>query len=86
MLSVEEVVNKLKFWARSDQMEGMTRYDMRPEKRVGVSVLEMRKLAKEIGQNHSLALQLWETEIQEARMVAETIGDPLQLTEAQMDK
>lgn len=46
----------------------------------------MRKLAKEIGKNHSLALQLWETEIQEARMVAETIGDPLQLTEAQMDE
>lgn len=38
MLSVEEVVNKLKFWARSDPLEGMARYDMRPEKRVSVSV------------------------------------------------
>lgn len=86
MLSVEDVVNKLKSRARPDQLEGMARYGLTPEQRLGVAVPEMRKLAKEIGKNHALALQLWMTKIQEARMVAGMIGDPLQLTEAQMEE
>ncbi len=63
----------------------MARYGMTSKQRLGVAVPEMRKLAKEIGQDHALALQLWETRIQEARMVAGMIGDPLQLTEDQME-
>jgi 3-methyladenine DNA glycosylase AlkD len=85
MVSVEEVLKKLKSRARPDQLEGMARFGMTPDQRWGVSVPDMRKIAKEIGRNHTLALELWESGIQEARMVAGMIGDPLQLTEKQME-
>lgn len=86
MKLVEEVLKKLKSRARPDQLEGMARFGMTPDQRWGVSVPDMRKIAKETGKNHSLALELWKTGIQEARMVAGMIGDPIQLTEKQMEE
>ena len=85
MGSVEEVLEKLKNKARPDQLEGMARYGMAIERRLGVSVPDMRNLAKEIGKNHKLALGLWKTGIAEARIVATMIGDPQTLTEEQME-
>ena len=58
---------------------------MAPEGRLGVSVPDMRKLAKEIGHDHELALALWQTGIAEARIVAAMIGEADKLTEEQME-
>lgn len=85
MASVEEVIKKLKAKARPDQLEGMARYAIVGEGRLGVSVPEMRKLAKEIGKDHRLALELWETGIPDARIVAGMVGEPEKLTEKQME-
>jgi 3-methyladenine DNA glycosylase AlkD len=71
--------------ARPDQLDGMARFGMAPEGRLGVSVPDMRAIAKRAGRDHALALALWDTGIAEARMVASMVGDPKQLTEAQMD-
>ena len=43
------------------------------------------KLAKELGKNHELALELWSTGIDEAKIVAGMIADPNKLTTDQMD-
>jgi 3-methyladenine DNA glycosylase AlkD len=59
---------------------------MTVEQRLGVSVPDMRKLAKEIGKDHKLALDLWRTGIAEARIVAGMVGDPAKLTEEQMEE
>jgi 3-methyladenine DNA glycosylase AlkD len=85
MSSVEEVLNKLKKRARPDQLDGMARYGMTVEKRLGVSIPELRLLAKEIGKDHRLALELWKTGIDEARILASMIGDYQKLTEVQME-
>jgi 3-methyladenine DNA glycosylase AlkD len=86
MASVEEVLGKLRASARPDQLEGMSRFGMATEQRLGVSVPEMRKIAKITGRDHQLALQLWDTGIAEARIVASIIADPRQLTEQQMEE
>ena len=86
MPTTSDVLNKLKEKANSDNLEGMSRFGMAIEKRLGVSVPEMRKIAKEIGKDHKLALTLWETGIAEARMVASMIDDPKQVTGRQMEK
>ncbi|MDP2932053.1 MAG: DNA alkylation repair protein [Chloroflexota bacterium] len=80
-----QVMEKLKNKARPDQLAGMARYGMSPEGRLGVSVPDMRQFAKELGRDHSLALELWQTGIAEARMVAAMIDDPGQLTGSQME-
>jgi len=85
MASLEEVLEKLRARARSDRLEGMAQYGMVADRRLGVSVPEMRKMAKELGKNHELALDLWKTGIPEARIVAAMIGEPEKLTEEQME-
>lgn len=85
MTIVEDVLNQLNALARPDQLAGMAKFGLTGEKRLGVAVPEMRKLAKQIGKNHPLALELWQTQIPEAMMVASMIDDPKQVTGEQMD-
>lgn len=84
-VSVEAVLSALRGFARSDQLEGMARYGMAVEGRLGVNIPVLRKMAKNLGRDHALALKLWESEIAEARILAAMIADPTQLTEVQME-
>ncbi|MDD5509821.1 MAG: DNA alkylation repair protein [Dehalococcoidales bacterium] len=86
MASLEEALDRIKSMARPDQLDGMARYGMAVERRLGVSVPELRGLAKDLGRDHELALELWGTGIAEARLVAGMIDDPGKLTEAQMEE
>jgi len=85
MATVNEVLDELQRRARPEQLKGMAKYGIPVEQRLGVSVPDMRKLAKEIGRDHKLALDLWKTGIAEARIVAAIIDDPTKLTEEQME-
>jgi 3-methyladenine DNA glycosylase AlkD len=85
MASVKDVLDKLQGKAQPERLTGMAKYGMTVEQRLGVSVPDMRKLAKEIGRDHKLALDLWRTGIAEARIVAAMVGDPAKLTEDQME-
>jgi len=85
MPSVEEVLEKLKSNSRPDQLEGMARYGMAVERRLGVSIPDIRKIAKELGKDNKLALELWKTGIAEARIIAAMIDAPEKLTEGQME-
>ncbi len=85
MASMKDVLDKLQSKAQPEQLKGMAKYGMTVEQRLGVSVPDMRRLAKEIGRDHKLALDLWRTGITEARIVAAMVGDPAKLTEEQME-
>ena len=85
MASVKDVLDKLQSKAQPEQLKGMAKYGITVERRLGISVPDMRKLAKEIGRDHKLALDLWRTGIAEARIVAAMVGDPVKLTEEQME-
>jgi 3-methyladenine DNA glycosylase AlkD len=86
MTSVKDVLDKLQSKAKPEQLAGMAKYGITVEQRLGVSVPDMRKLAKELVRDHKLALDLWRTGIAEARIVAGMVGDPAKLTEEQMDE
>ena len=83
--SVEEVIETLKSKAKPDNLEGMAKYGMVVEQRLGLSVPDMRKIAKEVGRNHNLALKLWQTGIAEAKIVAALVDESEKLTEEQME-
>ena len=85
MASVKDMLDKLQSMAQPGHLAGMAKYGMTVEQRLGVSVPDMRKLAKEIGRDHKLALDLWCTGIVEARIVAAMVGDPDKLTEEEME-
>jgi len=85
MPSVEEVLEMLAAKANPDQLAGMAKYGMTVENRLGVKVPQMRKIAKEIGKDHTLALELWETGITEAMILASMVDIPDEVTEEQIE-
>lgn len=86
MATAMEVLERLREKARADQLDGMARYGIVTENRLGVSVPDMRRLAKELGKDHGLALQLWKTGVQEARIMAALIDDAHAVNEEQMEE
>jgi 3-methyladenine DNA glycosylase AlkD len=86
MATASEVLERLREKARADQLDGMARYGIVTENRLGVSVPDMRKLAKEFGKDHGLALQLWKTGVQEAKIMAALIDEAHAVTEEQMEE
>ncbi len=65
--------------------EGMARYGIRTEHALGVSMPALRGIAKEIGKDHIIAVNLWESGIHEARILACLIDDPDHVSEEQME-
>lgn len=63
----------------------MSRYGIDISSALGVTMPEIRKLAKTIKKDHALALQLWETGIRECQILASLVDDRKQVTRQQMD-
>ncbi len=84
--TVNDIVAKLKNKANPNNLEGMARYGISTTNRLGNSIPFLRKLTKEIGKNHKLALELWEKGIDETKILASMIGNEDKLTEAQSEK
>ncbi len=51
----------------------------------GIGLTVLRKLAKQIGKDHVLALELWKSECYDAKIIALLIDDPKQITRAQIE-
>ncbi len=64
---------------------GMARYGITTADAFGISVYELRRVAKGLGRDHELALALWVTGNHEARLLASMVDEPARVTEAQMD-
>lgn len=63
----------------------MLRFGVDNTRALGVRIPEVRRIAKAYKKNHQLALQLWDTGIHEARIMASMVDDPAQVTEEQFD-
>ena len=84
-MEVEEVLNLLRKKASPRNVRGMARFGMSAQGRLGVSVPEMRRIARLAGKDHRLALALWKTGIAEARIVASMVAEPAKVTARQME-
>ena len=80
------VLTNLYKQANPKNVEEMARFGIKSTKNVlGVSAKPLFSLAKSIGTNHTLALELWSARIFEARIIAALIADPKQITKSTMD-
>ena len=84
-MEARKVISKLKSMANPRNVEGMARFGINTENTLGISVTSLRKYAKTIGKDHALALELWDSGIHEARILAAIIDDPSEVTEEQME-
>jgi len=89
----KEIIQKLEAFKNPKNVAGMARFGIKPKTKVlGVSIPEIRKLAKEINKKGGgrsspyLALKLWDAKIHEARILASIIADPKKLTLSQIKK
>ena len=76
----------LKSHASTATLAGMTRYAIPQEHALGVSMADMKRLARELGRDHALAAALWDSGIYEARMLACMVDEPALVTAAQMER
>ncbi len=82
----EEILKRLKSMSNPANVAGMARFGIKTDHACGIAVPVLRKMAKEVGKNHDLALELWGSGVHEARLLAGMIAEADKLTEAQMEK
>ncbi len=82
----KDIIIKLKALSNPKALEGMARFGINPENNFGVSIPNLRKIAKETGRDHQLAHSLWATEIHDARILASMIEEPEEVSKNQADK
>lgn len=83
--TIDNIVMELEQMRNPVNIAGMARFGIRTDTALGVPMPVIRKMAKEIKRDHDLALQLWQSGIHEARILAALIDDPGKVTAAQME-
>ena len=83
-----QVINLLKSHKNEAGMEKWDKrlYKKKKLKSFGIGLTVLRKLAKQIGRDRKLALQLWESNIYDAKIIALLIDEPKQITIAQAEE
>jgi 3-methyladenine DNA glycosylase AlkD len=56
MTSTQQIIKRLKGLSDPKAVEGMARYGIKPDRALGVSIPKLRKLARETGKDHALAM------------------------------
>ena len=84
--SVADVLEWLRGHASAKVLDDLgPRYGIHTNMAFGVSMADMKRLGKQIGVDHGLALELWDTGWYEARTIAAMIDDASAVTSEQMD-
>ena len=85
-MKLEDVKSYLESHRNEANREGMSRYGIKVDHAYGLSMVEIRSLAKTIGKDHQLAQELWDTGVHESRLLATIIDLPAKVTEGQMEE
>jgi 3-methyladenine DNA glycosylase AlkD len=86
MITTAAIIKRLKKEGNPEVLEGRKHFGIEGSKGFGLTQPQIKAIAKEIGKNHQLALELWETGYHEARHIATLIADKKQITDQLMDK
>jgi 3-methyladenine DNA glycosylase AlkD len=84
-MRAEEAIAELRRRADSTRKPGMARVGIDVATALGVSVPNIRAVAKRSGTDHQLALELWASGIHEARMLAGLVADPKAFTDEELE-
>ena len=84
-VSVNSILRDLRALSNPKNLAGMARFGINPKNTLGVSVPQIREMARKAGKNHVLAEQLWKSGIHEARILAGFVDEPQLVTEKQME-
>lgn len=85
-MTCTEIITYLQSRANPDNVAGMARFGISTNNTLGVNIPLLRELAKAHRRNHELALELWQTGIHEARILASLVDDPKLVTVGQLEE
>ena len=85
-ISLKHLMDELRRRSSPKAVAGMSRFGIQTSMALGVSIPQLRDVAKEVGTNHDLAQELWKTRIHEARILASMIDDPTKVSEDQTEE
>jgi 3-methyladenine DNA glycosylase AlkD len=81
----QRIVAELRSLGDPAGREGQARFGIQTRRALGISMPQLRRIARREGKNHDLALALWASGIHEARILAALVDEPAAVTEAQME-
>ena len=64
---LEHILKQLRSLSDPNAIEGMARFGITPENTYGISMPNLRKIAKDTGKDHNLAQELWDINNRETR-------------------
>ena len=83
--AVKEILGRLRAMADPKLLQQEKRLGIDISHGLGISIWDLRKLAKEIGKDQALAEYLWDTGIREARLLAGYVADSESISEKTID-
>lgn len=87
MSGAAEIVAQLRARRSPRNIAGQRSFGITPRnEQLGISVTELRKIARVHHRNHRLALELWDTGVHDARVLATIVEDPRAVSRSQMDR
>jgi 3-methyladenine DNA glycosylase AlkD len=81
--STASVLAELHRLANPTNVAGMARFGIVGQNLLGISVVQLRAIAKRTGRNHALAEELWASGVFEARILAGFVAEPARVTRRQ---
>ncbi len=85
MKTLAGILQRLEEEASDPHAKSMSRFGISAAQAFGVKLPVLRKMAKEVGKDHDLALQLWDEGHHECKLLATLIAEPQRTTLNQMD-
>jgi 3-methyladenine DNA glycosylase AlkD len=85
-MTTDQVLADLTALGSPDFKAGLSRFGINSGTALGIKLPVLRDYARSHRKNHQLALDLWETKVHEARLMAVFIADPKQVREALLEK
>jgi 3-methyladenine DNA glycosylase AlkD len=84
--TLRRAITELELHGEKQYLDGMAHFGTRTRKSYGVSTPKLHQIARKIGKNHALGLQLWNAGIHDAKHLGVMISEPERVTAAQMER
>lgn len=84
-MTYANVVSTLRSLGRKKDLAEMARVGMVTDGALGISIYDLRALAKTMKPDHALAARLWKSDIREARILSGMIDEKEKVTDAQLE-
>ena len=86
MVTLRSALQLLKSYQSDKVLKSLEHFGIPSRNAYGITNPSIKLVARQIGKNHDLAVQLWHAGILEAMILASLIADPKRLTEFEMDE